>query len=97
MVHPVEAYSLEKKKNVSRPGRSSPRAAEQGTRKSKIIFISTESVYMNNLLPAGARSFFINALRRNEKMNFLFSVSSVPLPSLRGGEKQIILRLCQSW
>ena len=34
---------------------------------------------MNNMLPAGARYFFITATRRNEKINPLFLWSSVTL------------------
>ena len=63
-----------KKKNISRPVRSGPRATEQGRRKRGILFISTEPVSMNNMLPAGARYFFITALRRNEKINSSLSL-----------------------
>jgi len=58
MALPVEAYFLEKKKNISRPVRSGPRDTEQEWRKRSIIFISTEPVSMNNLLPAGGESLY---------------------------------------
>jgi len=60
--------------------------AEQGRRKRRqrgrgLIFISTAAVYMNRMLPARGGSFFISAIRRNEKLTYLIYALSASTES----------------
>jgi len=72
-------------------GRQS-KAGEERAGGRDLIFISPELGAMNNMLPAGARTFFITATRRNEKMTSLFSATSatraIPPKAGEAGERQ---------